>query len=123
MYKFFGEGVQQLDVEALSDYSDSVQYGCLTYRQYDENMDNTNRTYDCIEIYDCNKSVTSVVIPAEIDGLPVTCIGSLAFNNCINLKNIIIPDSVTDIACDQLSTPNDIIFSKETESGCSLLTP
>ncbi len=37
------------------------------------------------------------VIPAEIDGLPVTSIGSEAFSNCSELKSVTIPDSVTSI--------------------------
>lgn len=38
-----------------------------------------------------------VVIPAEIDGAPVTVIGEEAFSSCIHLKEIVIPDSVTTI--------------------------
>jgi hypothetical protein len=38
-----------------------------------------------------------VVIPGEIDGLPVTGIGDDAFYNCISLTSILIPDSVTSI--------------------------
>ena len=40
---------------------------------------------------------TSVVIPDTIAGLPVTQIGYAAFLRSRNLKNIIIPDSVTFI--------------------------
>ncbi len=40
---------------------------------------------------------TVVNIPAEIDGLPVTTIGSLAFDGQTTLTSITIPDSVTRI--------------------------
>ena len=49
-----------------------------------------------------------VVIPAEIDGKPVTGIDSCAFEYCFDLTNVIVPDSVTSIgyeafyACDSL---------------------
>lgn len=42
-------------------------------------------------------NVTSVVIPAAIDGCPVTSIGGSAFRNCINLTNVTISDGVTEI--------------------------
>ncbi|MDE6780704.1 MAG: leucine-rich repeat domain-containing protein, partial [Ruminococcus sp.] len=38
-----------------------------------------------------------VVIPAEIDGLPVTYIGDDAFKNNKGLASVVIPDSVTVI--------------------------
>lgn len=38
-----------------------------------------------------------LVIPAEIDGIPVTAIGFKACNGCMKLTSIIIPDSVTEI--------------------------
>lgn len=38
-----------------------------------------------------------IVIPAEINGIPVKEIGDFAFDHCISLKSIVIPDSVTNI--------------------------
>ena len=38
-----------------------------------------------------------VVIPAEIDGAPVTSIGENAFRECTALEDVVIPDSVTSI--------------------------
>ncbi len=46
---------------------------------------------------DCDESVTSVVILAEINGLPVTKIDYDAFYNCTSLTSITIPNSVTII--------------------------
>ncbi len=66
----------------------------LSYQKIDED---DNGTYDYVEISDCDISAVSVKIPSEIDGLPVTSIGYRAFNNCISLKSITIPNSVTSI--------------------------
>ncbi|MDE6781999.1 MAG: leucine-rich repeat protein [Ruminococcus sp.] len=61
-----------------------------------------NLTYDfledgTIEITGCDKSATEVVIPAEIDGVPVTSIGKNAFYECSSLTSIEIPESITNI--------------------------
>jgi len=45
-------------------------------------------------------AAADVVIPAEIDGVPVVGIGSYAFNGCASLTSIAIPDSVTSIGED-----------------------
>ena len=42
-------------------------------------------------------SITEVVIPESIDGVPVTSIGEFAFRDCTNLTSITIPNSVTSI--------------------------
>ncbi len=52
---------------------------------------------DHVEIVDCEQSAVDIEIPAEIDGLPVTSIGSCAFYECTDLASINIPDSVTSI--------------------------
>lgn len=62
-------------------------YEQLNYKKYG----------DYIEISDCDESATSVVIPAEIDGVPVTIIGDSAFKNCTSLTEIKIPSGVTSI--------------------------
>ena len=46
--------------------------------------------------YDCSSNVA--VIPAFINGLPVTRIGDSAFYQCTNLTEVLLPDSVTQIA-------------------------
>ena len=45
----------------------------------------------------CDQSKTEATIESFIRGLPVTSIGSRAFENCTNLTSITIPDSVTSI--------------------------
>ncbi|MBN2683757.1 MAG: leucine-rich repeat domain-containing protein [Pontiellaceae bacterium] len=50
-----------------------------------------------ITITDCSTSATNVVIPATIDNLPVTAIGSYALRDCTSLTSIAIPASVISI--------------------------
>lgn len=45
----------------------------------------------------CDKTVTQLIIPAEIGGVPVTAIGDHAFANCESLTSITIPNSVASI--------------------------
>ncbi|MDE7225654.1 MAG: leucine-rich repeat protein, partial [Ruminococcus sp.] len=52
---------------------------------------------DHIEITGCDRSEIDVIIPEEIDGLPVTIIKDDAFYECLNLESITIPDNVTSI--------------------------
>ena len=52
---------------------------------------------DHVEITDYTGDATEVVIPAEIQGKPVTVIGSTAFLDAFYLESITIPDSVTRI--------------------------
>ena len=52
---------------------------------------------DHVEIRRCYRSVTSLVIPEEIDFLPVTVIGESAFRDNISLEQIVIPETVTEI--------------------------
>lgn len=50
-----------------------------------------------ISIQSFDDSVKELVIPSEIDGLPVKAIGSTAFQNCSTLESIVIPEGVTGI--------------------------
>ncbi len=58
-------------------------YENLTYAQYE----------DHVEIIDSDKSMTEVVIPSEINGLPVTVIGKYAFSGS-QITDVTIPDGV-----------------------------
>lgn len=71
---------------SAAEYTEGT-YGVLTYKNYG----------DHIEISGCNESATSVEIPSEIDGLPVTSIGEDAFYYCSSLISVNIPNSVTSI--------------------------
>ena len=51
-----------------------------------------------VEITDCDRSIAGdFIIPSTIDGYSVTSIGNGAFENCIRLASITIPDSVMSI--------------------------
>ena len=51
-----------------------------------------------VTITDCNTAATGeLVIPATIDGNPVTSIANFTFSQCRNLESITIPDSVNSI--------------------------
>ena len=87
---------------------------------------------DHVEITGYTGNATEVVIPAEIEGLPVTVIGEDAFSYCESLTSIDLPDSITSIgrdaflACENLSNidlPNSITsISNGTFRYCESLT-
>ncbi|MGN0620407.1 MAG: leucine-rich repeat domain-containing protein, partial [Porcipelethomonas sp.] len=85
---------EPLAAEAAT-YGDKTQYGdYLYYEAVDEDDDGI---YDYIEISGCDSSAVSVEIPPEIDGLPVTSIGSWAFYSCKSLESVTIGNGVTSI--------------------------
>ena len=67
--------------------TDSVYEG-LIYEAADNAVTVTGFTEDVPAV---------LTVPAEIDGLPVTKIGEKAFNNCLTLTEITLPDSVTEL--------------------------
>ncbi len=89
--------------EAL-DYTVGI-YGSLKYAQYS----------DYVKIYGFDESVTELEIPSEINGLPVTKIGEIAFYKKKHLKKVTVPSSVTEIcdnAFNNCSGMETIIFEK-----------
>ncbi|MDE6729276.1 MAG: leucine-rich repeat protein, partial [Oscillospiraceae bacterium] len=72
----------------------------------DENPDTTVNKYlkyeiheDYVEITRCDTSAEGeIMIPATIQGLPVTSIGMGAFEYCSSLETVIIPESVVTIS-------------------------
>lgn len=77
-------------IPTMTGAEERTKYGDYLY--YKINSDNT-----AVTITACDKAVTEVEIPAEIDGLPVTSIGNSAFSGCKSLTDITIPDSVITI--------------------------
>ena len=83
-----------------------------------------NLTYsncgDYIEITDCKDTATTVIIPAEIEGLPVTSIGEGAFYECTALISLTIPDTVTSIGRSAFYDCSGLISLKIPESVTSI---
>ena len=118
---FDSANYSSMQTYASSEYKEGT-YGYLTYVNYG----------DYIEISDCNVSATSVEIPSEIDGVPVTSIGDDAFQYCSDLTSITIPNSITSIGnsaflrCNSLTSitiPNSVTnIGDYTFMYCSALT-
>lgn len=88
-----------------------TKYGDYLY--YEVNEEGT-----AVTITDCDTTATEIEIPSKINGLPVTIIGDRAFENCQNLINVAIPNSVTQIcwcafrSCNNLTSitiPNSVM--------------
>ena len=109
-------------ISGIMPFSSSAEasgtYGDLSYTTVDSDGDGTD---DYVEITDCYESVTEIEIPAEIEGLPVTTIGRLAFYNCDLIEEFNIPNNITTIknsaiaCCDKLkrvSIPESVIYRR-----------
>ena len=101
--------------EELSLMADSLTYGDLTYTV------NNNE----VTITDCDPGVTSVTIPAQINGMNVVAIGNYAFDGCSNLTNLTIPEGVESLghylirgtAISSITVPSTVTSSGYYASG------
>ncbi len=111
-------------VLAIKDKTYAATYGNLTYEIQNDGT---------IEITGCDESASgSLTIPDTIVGKKVMCIGQRAFEQCKNLTNITIPNSVTSIGfeafhfCSSLTNitiPNSVTsIGSGAFWGCSSLT-
>ena len=79
---------------------EEVTYGNLKYTKSKitkvDSEGNTIAIYSLM-VSGMENSTEHVVIPAEIDGVPVTSIGVNAFQNCSSLVSVQMPDSITSI--------------------------
>ena len=82
------------------------------YQHRGENDDYEYKVYDTyVEITKYKGSGTDVTVPSEIEKLPVTAIGRIAFSGCQSLTSITIPDNVTfidSLAFSECSSLSDI---------------
>lgn len=109
---------------AITSTSTTLTKGDFEYVAYDKYVEITR--FNIISL------VTDVVVPARIDGLPVTKIGNCTFMEATKIKSVTIPEGVTSIGeeafalCTNLNTVtlpstvteiNDFAFI-----GCDVLT-
>ncbi len=105
-----------------SDKAFAVTGGSIYYRVWDGE----------ITITGADETITAAVMPFNIDGKPVTDIGSSAFGNCTGLTSVSIPSSVTYIGhyafenCTGLTSvniPSSVTtIERYAFSGCTGLT-
>ena len=71
-------------------------------------------------VTECEWSVTEAVIPARIDGVAVTAIGSYAFDNCYRLKSVTIPEGVISLGKNAFAYCSDLESAKIPNSVTSI---
>ncbi|MBR4319565.1 MAG: leucine-rich repeat protein [Oscillospiraceae bacterium] len=100
--------VQETAVISASARGAESTYENLKYKYYGDGVKITGCT---------DETIQELVIPAEIDGLPVIEISWNAFSNCSNLASVSIPESVIYITADAFSgTP--WLKAKQEENPC-----
>ena len=82
-----------------------------------EYMLNTNATYTVNGIGTCTD--TQIVIPSQHNGVPVTVINDYAFENCVQITKVILPNSLTYIGFKAFSGCENLIYN--TYNNCKYL--
>lgn len=72
-------------------------------------------------LYDCDRTVTEVVIPEEVEGIAVTSIYTDAFNNCKELESLTFNSKINDLSLDagylySCSKLTEIVIPEENDS-------
>jgi len=83
----------------------TIHFSDIEERYVAYQVEGGNITFDVLTgtITDCDDTVTSANIPAQIDGVAVTSIGDEAFSSCNSLTSVTIPDSVKSIGDEAFS--------------------
>ena len=92
-------------IETANDYAGKsrVMFGVVDIGAYElATLFSAPLTYlvenNILTVTKCDTSASGVlVIPSSYNGYPVTAIGDYAFQNCVSLTGVTIPDSVTSI--------------------------
>lgn len=92
---FLAVTVMGMSMSALTEISSMCTIALAVAEKYGDFK--IDKYSDHIEIIQYDGEASEIVIPSEIDGLPVTSIGNTAFAFCASLEFIIIPDSVLNI--------------------------
>jgi len=112
----------------------TIHFSDIEERYVAYQVEGGNITFDVLTgtITDCDDTVTSANIPAQIDGVAVTSIGYEAFYDHDNLTSVTIPDSVKSIGdeafsyCSKLTSvtiPNSVTsIGDEAFRSCNSLT-
>lgn len=87
---------------------------------------------ECLTITGCSRTASRAVIPAEMNGKPVTAINGSAFAGCSELKSVVLPDTIDTIsnsafsycsALESVTIPNSItVIDEFAFYGCTGLT-
>jgi len=96
------EGVENMKRKSVISIAVLLALGALLYAQTpnptsDFSFD-LNKDFDAITITRYNGRTTRVVVPAEIEGVPVRVIGNEAFYGNRTITEVVIPNTVTTIA-------------------------
>ena len=92
------EGTAQIAVQTVNSITETVEV-TVTASDYEYTVSDASVT-----ITKYTGSGSDVVIPSEINGLPVASIGSDAFLSCESVLSVTIPDTVTDIGDDAFAS-------------------
>lgn len=82
-----------------------VPVSALTSGDFEYEVNADGKT---VTITECNDTVTSVVIPSQIDGYPVTNVSRLAFSFCYDLESI-----TADEGNSYFSSEDGVLFNKD----------